>query len=276
MLRLLSWNICHRPEAWRQLLDSGADIALLQEACEPPSDVASSIEVDAAPWETAGAGIARRWRTAVVRLSERVRVEWLEGRGIAEAERGELAVSRPGTLSAARVTQSGSEPLVVTSLYGAWEKPHHETGSSWIYADASAHRLISDLSILIGREAGHRIVAAGDLNVLNRYGEHGSAYWGARHATVFQRMEALGLQFVGPQAPAGGRQADPWPDELPPSSLDVPTFHHSRQSPETATRQLDFVFASASLAGALDVAALNQPDEWGGNRDFKLRFPHHR
>ena len=79
---------------------------------------------------------------------------------------------------------------------------------------------------------------------------------------MFSRAEALGLQFVGPEYP-NGRRADPWPDELPRESRCVPTYHHSRQTPATATRQLDFVFASRSLADSVSVQALNQVDEWG-------------
>ena len=75
-------------------------------------------------------------------------------------------------------------------------------------------------------------------------------------------MDALGLAFVGPQAP-NGRQAGPWPGELPPDSKNVPTYHSTRQTPETATRQLDFVFASKSLASSVTVRALNEPDRWG-------------
>jgi hypothetical protein len=75
-------------------------------------------------------------------------------------------------------------------------------------------------------------------------------------------MEALGLKFVGPQAPAG-RIAEPWPDELPPSSKNVPTFHTNRQTPATATRQLDFVFSSIGLTENLHVRAINDPDLWG-------------
>ena len=112
----------------------------------------------------------------------------------------------------------------------------------WIYSDASAHRIISDLSTFIGRQAGHRILAAGDLNILHEYGEHGSEYWAGRYGSVFDRMEALGLPFIGPQHP-NGRQADPWPDELPRESKNVPTYHWDKD-PATATRQLDFVFAS--------------------------------
>ncbi len=160
------------------------------------------------------------------------------------------------------MTPPAGEALVVASIYAPWEKPHAITGSSWIYADGSVHRLISDLSVLIGQQKGHRILVAGDLNILYGYGENGSAYWASRYATVFGRMSALGLSFVGPQAPAG-RRADPWPDELPRTSNNVPTYDTSHQTPATATRQLDFVFASSSLAEYVRERALNDPGRWG-------------
>ncbi len=91
----------------------------------------------------------------------------------------------------------------------------------------------------------------------------GSLYWKGRYDTVFDRMAALGLKFVGPQASAGGRQAEPWPEELPEGSLNVPTFHSNSQTPATASRQLDFVFASESIADRVTVKALNRVEEWG-------------
>jgi exonuclease III len=271
MIRLLSWNIARREDAWRALLRSGADVALLQEATEPPTDVAKELEVDSAPWRTAGAGLERPWRTAVVRLSDRVGVRWLDLESVEEAKPGAMAVSRPGTLSVAEITPVGSPPILVASLYATWERPHAEVRSNWIYADASVHRLISDLSALVGREKGHRIVAAGDLNVLRGYGEHGNLYWADRYASVFDRMAALGLNFVGPRAPAG-RRADPWPDELPRLSDNVPTFHTNRQSPASATRQLDFVFASAGLDERVAVRASNDPSEWGASDHCQIEI----
>ncbi len=76
-------------------------------------------------------------------------------------------------------------------------------------------------------------------------------------------MDALGLRFVGPQAPDGGKPAESWPEELPEDSLNVPTFLHNRQTPATASRQLDFVFASKSIADRVSVKALNSVEEWG-------------
>ena len=266
MVKLITWNIARRAEAWRFLLDTDVDIALLQETAEPPSDVIRKCKVDPAPWRTPDS-VKKLWRVAIVKLSDRVEVQWLVAKPLHEANSGELAVSRPGTLAAAIVTPTSNsgepfEPFIVASMYALWEKPHTVTGGSWIYADGSVHRLISDLSAFVGQQKGHRILAAGDLNVLHGYGEHGSAYWASRYATVFSRMSALGLPFVGPQAP-DGRQAEPWPEELPRESKNVPTYHTNIKKPATATRQLDFVFASDSLAERVRVRALNEPDQWG-------------
>ena len=37
-VKIVSWNVAHRHEPWRCLLDMDADVALLQEAGEPPPD----------------------------------------------------------------------------------------------------------------------------------------------------------------------------------------------------------------------------------------------
>jgi hypothetical protein len=156
-------------------------------------------------------------------------------------------------------------------MYALWEKFHSKIWSSEIYADASVHRVISDLSTVMPPKREHRIIAAVDLNILYGYGEHGSALWASRYDTVFMRMAALGLSFVGPQAPHG-RCAEPWPNELPRSSRNVPTYYPCHQTPKTATRQLDFVFASNSLTEHLHVSALNQPNEWGPSDHCRVQI----
>ena len=139
-----------------------------------------------------------------------------------------------------------------------------------MYADGSAHRILSDLSVLM-YDPRHKVVVAGDWNILKGYGEHGDSYYRDRYRTVFDRAAALGLRFVGPQSPHG-RQADPWPEELPTDSLNLPTYHHSRQTPHTASRQLDFVFASESIADAVTVSARNEPEQWGGSDHCQIRI----
>ena len=154
-------------------------------------------------------------------LFDRASVEWLTAKPIGQAAAGELAVSSPGTLTAARVTPRSGEPFVAVSLYAELESPLKDEGTR-IYSDASSHRLISDLAVFVGRQHGHRIIAAGDLNLMRGYSADGSPYWAERYRGVFERMEAMGLSCIGPQFP-NGRQADPWPAALPRDNLNVPT-----------------------------------------------------
>jgi endonuclease/exonuclease/phosphatase family metal-dependent hydrolase len=264
---IYSWNICRSANAWRQLAESDGDVALVQEAVAPHTDL--NIEVDDVSWSTAGA--ARAWRTAVARLSDRVSIRARPCLSIPEPETGQLVPCRAGTMAIADVQRPGNEPITVVSMYAAWESPAAETKSSWIVADASAHRLVSDVSLLVGSQRGHRIIVSGDLNILYGYGENRSPYWARRYMTVFDRMEAIGLRFVGPQSP-NGVQADPWPTELPADSKNVPTFRRHRHDPSTATRQLDFVFASESIAARVHAAALNRPEEWGPSDHCRVRI----
>ena len=271
-LKIISWNIAQSQKAWHYLPESDADIALLQEAPRPPSDLPKEIQVDDTPWKTGSKDSNRQWRAAVVKLSSRVNVEWLEPKTIEDAKGGELAVSRPGSLAAAKVTDRNTgNDFYVASMYSTWERPLNEIDSGWIYADASAHRILSDLSVLIGRQKNHRIIAAGDLNILKGYGEHGSSYWGERYNSVFEPANSLGLPYIGPMAPHG-RQADPWPKELPPSIKNVPTYHTRQQSPSTATRQLDFVFASRSISDKVKMEARNDPVAWGPSDHCRLEI----
>lgn len=271
VVKIISWNIAQRAQCWECLADMGADLALLQEAAQPPTEVAERYDVNPEPWFTSGGDSKRprAWRAAVVRLSCRPHVDWIEAKSIDMAGSGEFAVSRLGTLSAAHVTVPGIDPFVCISMYSPWTRPLAMAGGRWIISDTSAHRIVSDLSAFIGRQRGHRIIAAGDLNILYGYGDDGSAYWSGRYETVFTRFEALGLQFIGPQFP-NGRQADPWPDELPRNSKNVPTFHSRRQTPATATRQLDYAFASRGFHKRVSVRAMNEVHEWGPSDHCRL------
>lgn len=276
MIRIVSWNMAGRvhrkpdgsPAPWHILAEMDADIALLQEARRPPQDIPGDrFEINPSPWAITGFAPNYGMKTAVVRLSDRVKVDWIPA--VAIGQNG-FEVSRPGTLAAAVFTpvdgsgESAGEPLVAASMYSNWQYAHPVTGQElkdWSWGDVSALRIIADLSRLIGHPVNHRIIAAGDLNIMYGYGEGGDEYAAARYATVFDRMAAMGIPFVGPQYP-NGRQADPWPAELPPDSKNVPTFCWGKDR-TTAYRQLDFVFASAGMKDAVSVRALNSPDEWG-------------
>ena len=105
MLRLLCWNIARRHAAWRCLLDSGMDVALLQEAGTPPGDVAERVEVDPEPFRDGEGGAISR--TAIVRLSDRVRCRLAEAH--AYRPKRSRAISSSASLAAFR-PQSSPHP----------------------------------------------------------------------------------------------------------------------------------------------------------------------
>ena len=181
----------------------------------PPADVAQS--VDTGPdehwdshvwnsrwWQGRFENLYDRW-AMIVKLSDRVEVEWFKQISpIGAMAEDEIAVSGIGTIAAARVRpKDGSAPFMAVSMYARWVSPHPDLHSDWIFQDGSAHRIISDLSAFIGSTdpSTHRILAAGDLNMIHGATEDNRLALPARDRTVTDRMTALGVEFLGPQYP---------------------------------------------------------------------------
>jgi exonuclease III len=265
VLRLISWNMAHSKSAWPLLLAGGLpDVVLLQEAIKPPFAPFWSYPPVQETWHVQGN--SKEFGAAMVGLTDRVKGNPIATCGLGESKKGKMGISLPGSLAGAEVELFNGEKLLAFSVYSRWEKaPNGRT----IYADASAHRIISDISTWISKKTGHKVIVAGDWNILYGYGEWGNVYWKARYDSVFSRMEALGLPFVGPQYPEGV-QAAPWPSELPAESKNVPTFRKAKNHPASAERQLDFVFASKELHKRIKVRALNDPNEWGPSDHCKI------
>ena len=282
MIKIVCWNIAKRIAPWDELKSmrdkEGVDIALLQEA--NPADAIPCLDIGPyKPWDTHPCD---RW-PMVAKLSDGVKVEWFEPVPLdVDEAQDKVAVSDLPTLAAARVTpvtdgKPSGEPFIVVSMYARWYRPHplarnapviKKPGCDVIkkYADASAHRIISDLSGFIAHTnpANHRIIAAGDLNTIYGAVEGSELETPIRAQTIFDRMNAIGMEFAGPQWPHGGRRANPTPyDDVPSDTCNVPTFHTNRQTPKTAKNQLDYVFVSRGFHERVSVHALNAPDEWG-------------
>ena len=280
---VVSWNIAKRHEPWRQLAEMGADVALLQEVGSVPSDVVGRVDTgpvdhwDSHVWnsnwyEGRYDRLFDRW-PMVVKLSDRVEVEWFKQISpICESAEDEIAVSGIGTIAAARVTPKDASPFIAVSMYARWESPHTSTNrTGWIYSDGSAHRIISDLAAFIGSTdpTTHRILAAGDLNMIYGATDSNTLALPARDRTVTDRMDALGLEFLGPRYPAG-RRACPTPQGLPCDTENVPTYHTTRQTTATAQNQLDYVFASRGFHEGVKVRALNSVEEWSASDHCRL------
>ena len=274
MTRIVCWNIAKRKPPWKELLEMEVDVALLQEAGRPPSNLARPVETGPQdPWDPWDESLYDRG-AMVVKLSERVEVEWFRRIfPISVAKRDEIPVSGIGAIAAARVIPSEGEPFIVVSMYARWIKPHVTTGTKWRvgYPDGSAHRIISDLSAFIGDidPSTHRILAAGDLNTIYGATDDNRLALPARDRTIFDRMNALGLEFIGPQYPSG-RRAEPTPQGLPKDTENVPTYYTTRQSPATAQNQLDYVFASRGFHESVAARALNGVDEWGSSDHCRI------
>ena len=250
-VRLVCWNIAKKFEPWRELVEMArrgeADVALLQEAGDPPGEVAQLVRYDGEHWNRE---LYDRW-PLVVQLSDRIEIEWLR-QVPPRSELGErdIGVSGIGTVAAARVWPRGrpEDEFLAVSMYARWIKFHPLTGHQRNVgaSDVSAHRILSDLSTFIYDDAAysrHRIVAAGDLNI--SYGATGRKLsMPERERTIWDRFAALGLEFVGPQAPHGRPASSPQPD-VPADTGNVPTYYTPQQ--KTAAKAM----VRARVAGEL-------------------------
>ena len=166
----------------------------------------------------------------IVRLAEHAKVEWF--RPVITQQQGweekdEIAVSDIGTIAVARVIPGdGQESFIAVSMYARWLNVHPSIRDrqGFIYSDRSAHRIISGLTAFIDSPdpSTHRILAAGDLNMIYGAAEYSALENPARARTITDRMDALGMEFLGPQYPAG-RRASPASRQVPPDTKNVPT-----------------------------------------------------
>jgi hypothetical protein len=236
----------HSAAGWKWLYERaqrhGLQVALLQEAVPPPADVFADMNVFPSPaaddeWSirTPIDATSRRWASAVAVFDPHLAVEPVTAIPLHAARSGELAISHPGQWRAVRVLEPG-RCLVMVSVYGLW----NDVPS---YAVPSVHRAISDLTPLLWSR-DHALVA-GDLNVWRGHGD-----WRAGYATVFDRLTAERMCFVGPAgtAPAPGCACG-----ATDSCTHVPTFRKGDQR----RWQTDFVFASSDTT----VSCAVEPDD---------------
>ena len=186
-----------------------------------------------------------------------------------------MSVSAPGTIAVARATPRDGEPFLIVSLYARWEQPHPQTSTNWFvgYSDATAHRAISDLSAFIGHTdpSSHRILVAGDFNLIHGALDSNPLALPARDRSVFTRLNSLGFEYLGPKFP-NGRRAVPSPTGLPENTENVPTYYTTHQNPSTAVNQLDYVFASRGFHESISVCALNGVGEWGPSDHCQIKI----
>ena len=292
MVRMVCWNINRSADAFSELGEMpDVDVALLQEVGKGAAGRIADITGERVPWNWNRSSI---W-PAVVRLSDRVRVDVFEP--IAAERDGmsanTIAVSDARTLAAARVTplrggKPALESFLVFSMHARWLYPHPQAERArprggravYAYTDGSAHRIISDLSAFITHTnpSSHRLVAAGDLGTIYRAADSSRMENPVRAQTIFDRMRALGLEFMGPQWPDADRRADPLPPGLPKDTENVPTWVAGQQRRRMLDEgivsgfQYDYVFASRGFHDRVRVHAMNDAAGFGPSTHCRIRI----
>jgi hypothetical protein len=109
-----------------------------------------------------------------------------------DAVDGDLACSHPGQFAVADVDLDGGRRLTVVSLYGIWDRML-DSGDN--YVEATLHRAISDLTVVLQERSAEYVLVAGDLNI---YSYSDRTMWGDRRLTVLSRFAAYGLEICGP------------------------------------------------------------------------------
>ena len=216
-MRIICWNMQHKRASWHFLRDRHADVdvALLQEACTPPSEVASELDVGPGPWIHGGWNGAR----AVVGVSGRANLKRVPVSDIIDSAAADSAIWSEARLAVAIATFPGEERTVLVSVESAGKATERVPG---MVLEIQRH-CGTDLPYIVGA----------DLTT-----------WWDSDTTVFGDMMRIGLPVMGPHAP---------------------TFYSpiNGQEPSDAHLQLDYVFASRSIAHRLSIRALNDPSDWG-------------
>lgn len=243
-LRVINWNMAGARPNWeavgRLARSDVPTVVLLQEAKEHPASfdrddltVMSGGSVEA-PWAV-HAGYARSGGTAIAANNLFASVEKIVPVPLAETTGEHITTSHPGSFTAANLRLHDGTEVTVVSAYAVWET----AGPTWC-SEATFHRTISDLTPLLLHPPGAGLVIAGDFNAYYRYGDAEDA----RYMTVFNRLEAYDMTFVGPQGDAPLARCR---CKLGDDCRHVHTYLHHKK-PENNALQLDFVYASSHLA----------------------------
>jgi endonuclease/exonuclease/phosphatase family metal-dependent hydrolase len=230
VLKVVSWNIAHRPRAWTEVVAVDADIVLLQES--NPNGAPSSDEVRIIAPPTANWKISRNNAYAASIVVLNPAIEYSVAPFDFESNwRRRIDASDPGQFSIVRIN-AGQLDVFLVSLYGVW-------GNG--FADGSVHRAISDLTGLL--ESKYEVLVAGDLNTFRDHTLTGHRTALLRHQSVFSRLALFGLECVGPFG-SEPLVACPCHDEV--RCRHLRTYRHQGK---TASKplQLDFAFATKGL-----------------------------
>jgi endonuclease/exonuclease/phosphatase family metal-dependent hydrolase len=230
-LSIASWNMSYwtrnasHHRAWEYLQRLGVHIALVQEAV-PPTDVRAVYRAEG----IAGKGV---WGSAVASFGPEIRPR-TTAKSVHNSVASDLLCTQPGSVAIADLVLPGQSPLVLVSLYGAFEQR---------YSITTVHRILSDLTPLFDSRHYKKIIVAGDLNSSTQLPSPDRE----RHRNLFERIESFGLvDLLKRTADERERLADCPCEDIPCTHLQ--THRHSKSR---VPWQDDYIFASEPLADKL-------------------------
>ncbi|MGF0117443.1 endonuclease/exonuclease/phosphatase family protein [Promicromonospora sp. Marseille-Q5078] len=280
MFTVMSWNMNQRESAWDRLAEvasrNNVSVALLQEARRPERSLPAGWNVhppadDGARWRIAvprhyqaadgSLRETRRWFASAVVGRDDLSLTPREPVELHQAAEGTFAASHPGQFAVADIALDGGRRLTVVSLYGIWDRM---LDSGDMYAEATLHRAISDLTMIFQERGNEHVLVAGDLNI---YSYADGTVWGDRYLTVFSRLAAYGLEAVGPFRPDGEPRLDrcSCPDA---ECRHVNTFLY-RSDRGSRPHQLDYVFATPALRDRLTACWADPDPDWPTHSDHR-------
>lgn len=231
--------------------------AMVQEAVAPRPTIPDDLRVfpdpslGDKPWQMpVPTGTRRQFASAVAVLGEAPVQPWAPS-AIGTAGYGEPAISHPGQWVAIGLG-SPEKCVWLVSLYGLWETM---PDTKDIYAQATLHRALSDLALLLQARATKRVVVAGDLNIWRGYG---GKNWEPGYRSVFERLDAYGVALIGPHR-AADTPLEGCPCGAGADCSHVRTYRHQRRADGTPY-QNDYAFARG-VAPATCVA-LDDESHW--------------
>lgn len=252
-MQIVSWNMQNKRESWRFLVDRhhDYDFAFIGEACVPPRsarDIAATKDwnIPYDTWDLQPGEQRKKYRQEVLGIGGSWRLERFDRHEVVDA----------------------TDPVLPSKhdhIFRRWHRVAIASNAEEQYClvcVVSGHSQAQSLPLLMtgvravltrqGYAPAIPIIIAGDLTTNEQ-----------KSPEMFARMSEIGLPWVGP----GGANYIHVSGRKP----------HQRETPESAHRRLNHVFASEDLVGRVTVTALNRseqshPDYWGPSDHCRVRI----
>ena len=173
-MRIISWNMQHKKASWHFLHQrhGDADVALLQEACTPPREVALQAGGRSRPWKHRGWNGAR----AVVGVSGRVDVDRVPVLDIIESAAPDPVIRSKAGLASRFCHTPREERIALVSIESAGK------------ATERVPRMVLEIQRHCGTDLSY--IVGADLTT-----------WWDSDTTVFGDMMRIGLPLIGLMPP---------------------------------------------------------------------------